>query len=915
MNLIYHSGCFQVETSMLHHWREARHTGEVQVTALAYKARLSPSKETESAPRKEARRSVSRKAEPTSSPSKVDPLKLEGPWECQECGLESPSANAVYRHVSTGHAARDLATLTVKHVATGRVYLNTALFRHVVTCGAEGCFKFAGRNKALTHAVEKLKHHWSNDHTDKRIEEFTFNNISLEHDDTSASEDTAEEDVDMSLDNDDFIQDATISVPINQSEDCELIKLNKELYQQDFEGPFTCLVPGCEATVDFERAISIHYSKYHTDVPVKDVFFKNSKGRKLSLCHFYKSILQCNICNILRCSVQSVYTSKVSNKMDTHIMIDHRIVTDVQTHYTVLLKTTEDGIFIHPDLVSSVKGKSTTKRKSISKTLSTAKSTSSLKKTPASVSTTPRPDLRKVKKVLDMNALTPTPAPARQSVSVAVSDEATSNMTFVSKGWRGPYHCLAPECGWVYEDTIHNATQRSLFNHWHSEHRDMRTMLFFDQPSGTVLNVKAILGNIGHCAHSACDHIIYGSKRGDFKNSVTAHWRRSHSDETVETVAKANLVKILSDTPIISNEEAQNLVSSLPQLKRTTFSADVEIKEPPAEEKNDEHSEVEEDMEEDRENDLDVFDGPYQCSECDFTINFHTGYSRAILQHWVTKHDPDPRRLVFTDTPTGREVRAEDLFDKVVRCSVKECGQVFGNNGPNFALKRRLRKHWATSHNGRLEARDEDRMEVLVVREGTGNVECEMEGCKWRQSKEELGWRQNCLNHFIKGHDLAQLRFRDVDGSSLRLQDLFSQVGQCTQEDCHMILTSNSKDNSELVKFFTDHYKTHHPGLSPHTFTALVVNNEVKFVVDDDCLEASCSPVVEDDVDIRASSLKCFECDKVLELSTTPSSVSPVQHWVKHGHNPLTLRVIRTEDDEVLNIKQLYKWIFRYAQS
>ena len=65
--------------------------------------------------------------------------------------------------------------------------------------------------------------------------------------------------------------------------------------------------------------------------------------------------------------------------------------------------------------------------------------------------------------------------------------------------------------------------------------------------------------------------------------AVTAHWRRSHSDETVETVAKANLVKILSDIPLISNEEAVKLVSSLPQLKGTAFSADVEMKESPAE--------------------------------------------------------------------------------------------------------------------------------------------------------------------------------------------------------------------------------------------------------------------------------------------------------------------------------------------
>ena len=54
------------------------------------------------------------------------------------------------------------------------------------------------------------------------------------------------------------------------------------------------------------------------------------------------------------------------------------------------------------------------------------------------------------------------------------------------------------------------------------------------------------------------------------------------------------------------------------------------------------------------------------------------------------------------------------------------------------------------------------------------------------------------------------------------------------------------------------------------------------------------------------SSLKCFECDKVLELYTAPSSVSPVQHWIKHGHNPLTLEIIRTEDG---------KWIFRYDYS
>ena len=123
-----------------------------------------------------------------------------------------------------------------------------------------------------------------------------------------------------------------------------------------------------------------------------------------------------------------------------------------------------------------------------------------------------------------------------------------------------------------------------------------------------------------------------------------------------------------------------------------------------------------------------------------------------------------------------------------------------------------------------------------------------------------------------------------------------------------MIRTSNSKDKMELVKFFTEHYETHHPGASPHSFTPLVVNNEVKFIVEDTCKEASCAPVKNN---LGSSSFKCSECDKVLELTVGPSSVSPVQHWVKHGHHPLTLKVVRTGDGKILNIKQLYKWIFR----
>ena len=194
--------------------------------------------------------------------------------------------------------------------------------------------------------------------------------------------------------------------------------------------------------------------------------------------------------------------------------------------------------------------------------------------------------------------------------------------------------------------------------------------------------VKALLNNIGYCAHPDCGQIIYGSKRNDFKNSVTAHWRRSHSDEAVEHVG--NLVKILSDIPVISNDEAQKRVSSLSHFTSCNSAVEIVGTEVIVGTSEDGSS----DVESDDESDVDELDGPYKCSECDFSINCHTGYSRAMLQHWVTRHDPDPRSLVFTDTPTGREVRAGALFDKVARCSVPGCGQVFGNNGPDFALNR-----------------------------------------------------------------------------------------------------------------------------------------------------------------------------------------------------------------------------------
>ena len=85
-----------------------------------------------------------------------------------------------------------------------------------------------------------------------------------------------------------------------------------------------------------------------------------------------------------------------------------------------------------------------------------------------------------------------------------------------------------------------------------------------------------------------------------------------------------------------------------------------------------------------------------------------------------------------------------------------------------------------------------------------------------------------------------------------------------------------------------------------------------KFVVEDAHLDAQDTPSVEKEH--GSTSLKCFECNKVLDLS--PKSTSPLQHWQKHGHHPLTLKLTRIDDnseEEILHIKRLYKWIFMYV--
>ena len=202
-----------------------------------------------------------------------------------------------------------------------------------------------------------------------------------------------------------------------------------------------------------------------------------------------------------------------------------------------------------------------------------------------------------------------------------------------------------------------------------------------------------------------------------------------------------------------------------------------------------------------------------------------------MLYHWVTKHhDLDPLSLEFTDTSTGQKLRAGDLFNIVARCSVTGCSQVFGSNGRRDSqLYNNVRTHWKKKHSEEDQCIDKDKTEILIRRIETGVMKCRLDDCGWSQETLKYGWRQRCLNHFIEehSHDLTKFRFQDSKGPILQLHDIFSYVGQCSQEDCFIIKASTSK--FKLVNLFINHFKKDHPHIttSQH-FTPLVVKGKVK---------------------------------------------------------------------------------------
>ena len=180
-------------------------------------------------------------------------------------------------------------------------------------------------------------------------------------------------------------------------------------------------------------------------------------------------------------------------------------------------------------------------------------------------------------------------AKAEVGLSVARQDKSGENKSFSTKGYPGPYHCLAAGCHFVLE-RFDKQTQKLLVHHWLDDHQDISSLLYWDRTTNTVLNSKVLLNNVGHCSLPSCRAVLYSSRKPDFHASVAAHWKREHGDHTagksslslhwlsVDYETDTSLAEIISDLEPISLAAAASLVSKVKATQDGKKPANIPVK-------------------------------------------------------------------------------------------------------------------------------------------------------------------------------------------------------------------------------------------------------------------------------------------------------------------------------------------------
>ena len=180
----------------------------------------------------------------------------------------------------------------------------------------------------------------------------------------------------------------------------------------------------------------------------------------------------------------------------------------------------------------------------------------------------------------------------------------------------GPFSCTKALCDF-------SCNSHTMFSkHWNLKHSDV---------------VKVICNNVGYCSADGCSHVMYGSRKADIPTSVANHWKSSHPSPG--NTYNPNMCKVISgkQVPSITEEEAGALVRKLELKGVKNFVAgqktETEVGRTPARSSSrisprkleqgarryyGDADQDEDSMLEDNEDAID-HEGPYKCSECDYS--------------------------------------------------------------------------------------------------------------------------------------------------------------------------------------------------------------------------------------------------------------------------------------------------------
>ena len=472
--------------------------------------------------------------------------------------------------------------------------------------------------------------------------------------------------------------------------------------------------------------------------------------------------------------------------------------------------------------------------------------------------------------------------------TIATYDSSRKDLTFCKKGYQGPYHCMSVNCDEVVENS-QQSTQKNLLKHWVDNHGDVTKMFYFDQSSNTVLNLKVLFNNVGVCGKAGCGKVLYGSMKCDFKSSVSNHWKNDHPELATSINKDINMVSVISNVKHISDEEATSLINNLSLFTNSLKRSKKELGFLSSED-----TDVTEDDDEDDDEEPFEFDGPYKCSKCEYQLPFSVTSSRNLFKHWTKVHRLHPRDLSFIDQASGCVMKAEHLFSMIGQCQVEDCEYWITSNETEKSMLRRAQRHWSSSHPD-LEQGSEQQMMKIILSRDKSKVVCCYKSCSHQISRNVKGWRHECLRHFLTNHDdtVDKLQFTDDDGNLMKIQHLFSEVGQCNTDDCLCIKVTNSKKEGALADLFKHHYLDQHQQ-DQVSFTHLVEHGQVKFSG-----EKTASLVESGDI---RDNLECVKCCKPIKRNQF------FNHWnTQHTTEHITSFTLRSRvSGQVTSISSLY---------